>query len=91
MAWIIPGLSVSGWEALVLAVGVISMLNALLWPIIARYAAGLILITLGLLGLVLNGLFLMLAAEIVPGFDVSSLWVAIVGSLGMTAVSAILG
>ena len=54
----------------VLAVAVISIVNGLFWPIIIRFASTLLVWTAGLLGLVLNGLLLVLAAEIVPGFDV---------------------
>ena len=91
MVWILPGIAVDGWWALILSVGVTSVLNGLLWPLVARYAAPLILWTAGILGLVANGLILLLAAEIVPGFSVDTLGTAILASLGMTAVSAIVG
>ena len=91
MAWILPGLSVQGWKATVGAVVVLAAVNAVVWPLVARYLAGLILWTVGLLGLIANGLILTLAAEIVPGFDVSGLWTAVAASLGMTAVTAIAG
>ncbi len=90
-AWLLPGFEVAGWRALALAVGVLAALNGLVWPVIARYASGLILFTLGLAALVLNGTFLLAAAEVVPGFEVSSLWVATVASICMTAVTAVLG
>ena len=63
MAWILPGLSVEGWTATVVGVGVIAVLNGLLWPLVARFAARLIMWTLGLLGLVANGLILLLTDE----------------------------
>ncbi|MCP3993405.1 MAG: phage holin family protein, partial [Actinomycetia bacterium] len=36
VAWILPGLSVDGAGAVMLTVGVITVLNGLFWPIVAR-------------------------------------------------------
>ncbi len=91
MTWILPGLSVRDWEAGVLAVGAIAVLNGLLWPIVARFGAPLIVWTAGLLGLVANGLILLLAAELIDGFDLDNLGTAVIASLGMTAVAAAAG
>ena len=91
MTWILDGLTLDGWRAVVLAVVALAAVNAMIWPLVARYLAGAILWTAGLLGLVANGLILMAASEIVPGFNVSDLGTAVVASLGMTAVTAIAG
>jgi uncharacterized membrane protein YvlD (DUF360 family) len=91
MGWILPGLSVNGWVAIIASVVILAAANAVVWPLVARYLAGAILWTAGLLGLVANGLLLMLTAEIVDGFFVSGLAVATIASLGMTAISAVAG
>ncbi len=91
MTWILQGLTLDGWRAAVGAVVILAAVNAVVWPLVARYLAGAILWTAGLLGLVANGLILMLASEIVPVFDVSDLGTAVVASLGMTAMTAIAG
>ncbi|MDH4280431.1 MAG: phage holin family protein [Acidimicrobiia bacterium] len=91
MARILPDFDLQGWRATALAVVTIAVLNAVLWPVLARFAAPLILWTVGLLGLVANGAILLLAAEIVPGFDVDGLGTAILASIGMTAVGAAMG
>ena len=86
-----PGVTVESWESGVLAVGVIAALNGLVWPLVVRFATRLIVWTLGLLGLVANGLILLLAAELVDGFEVDGLGNAIVASIAMTAISAVTG
>jgi len=91
MVAILPGLSVQGWSAIAIMVGVIAVLNGVVWPLIVRLVAPLIVWTLGLVGLVANGFILIVAAELVDGFDVDGLGTAIVTSLGMTAVSAMAG
>lgn len=91
MGWILPGLSVNGWAAAIVAVAMLAVVNAVVWPLVARYLAGAILWTVGLLGLVANGLLLMLTAEIVDDFSVSSLGTATLASLGMTAITAVAG
>lgn len=91
MTLILPGLSVDGWIAAVVAVAIIAVLNAVIWPLVARYLAGPIMWTAGLLGLVANGLILLATAEIVDGFDVSGLGSAMVASLGTTAAVAVVG
>ena len=91
VTWVLPGLTVEGWKAAIGAVVVLAAVNAVIWPLVARYLAGAILWTAGLLGLVANGLILMLASDIVPGFVVSDLGTAVAASLAMTAMTAIAG
>ena len=91
MAWVLPGVSIDGWGAAALAVGVIGVANGLLWPLVVRFATPLIVWTLGLLGLIANGLILLLAAEIVDGFDIDNIGSAVLASLGTTAVAAVTG
>lgn len=90
VSWVLPGLSVDGWPAAVGAVAIIAILNAVAWPLVARYLAGLIMWTAGLLGLVANGLILLAAGEIVNGFRVSGLGAAMVASLATTAAVAVM-
>ena len=83
VTWILPGMTVEGWKTAIGAVVVLAAVNAVIWPLVARYLAGAILWTAGLLGLVANGLILMLASDIVSGFVVSDLGTAVAASLGM--------
>ena len=91
IAWILPGIRVDTWWAALLAVAVASLANGLFWPIVIRFASTLLVWTAGLLGLVLNGLFLLFAAAVVPGFEVDGFWSAVLAVFGMTAIGAIAG
>ena len=83
-------MTVEGWKAAVGAVVVLAAINSVIWPLVARYLGGAILWTAGMLGLVANGLILLLASDVVPGFAVSDLVTAVWASLGMTAITAML-
>ena len=58
VTWILPGMTVEGWKAAAGAVVGLAAINSVAWPLVARYLAGAILWTAGLLGLVANGLIL---------------------------------
>ncbi len=63
---ILPGLTVDGpWAAVGTAI-VIGALNALVWPVLARFTLRLSVLTLGLFGLLLNGLMVALAMLAMP-------------------------
>ena len=63
---ILPGLTVDGpWAAVGTAI-LIGALNALVWPVLARFTVRLSVLTLGLFGLLLNGLMVALAMLAMP-------------------------
>jgi putative membrane protein len=91
MAWLLDGLKIDGLATAVVAVIIISLLNALLWPILSRVFLPFAVFTAGLFFLLLNGVILWLAGRIVDGFTVENVWpTAILASLGITAVNVIL-
>ncbi|WP_414468788.1 phage holin family protein [Methanobacterium sp. ACI-7] len=63
--------SVDSIETAFLVVGIIGILNALLWPILTRYTLPFLITTFGAGILVLNALVLWLTGEIVDGFTLS--------------------
>jgi len=94
--WLIPGASVGGLgsgTALVFVL-VVGLLNALLWPILARFTLPFLVFTFGLGSLLLNALILWLATLFVPQVSFDSVWsmigTAIVVSVVNTAGSALL-
>jgi uncharacterized membrane protein YvlD (DUF360 family) len=91
MAWLLDGLQIDGVGAAIVAVAVIGLLNALLWPILSRIILPFAVFTGGLLFLVLNGVILWLASELIDGFTVDRIfWTAIWASIGITAINVIL-
>ncbi len=67
LAAIVPGIGVPRFGTALLATATIAILNALLWPLLIRVALPLTILTFGLASLVVNGIIITLALEIVEG------------------------
>ena len=82
---LVPGFSVSGPMAALIAAVVIGFVNATLGLFLKIITFPLTLLTLGLFWLIINAVVIMLASAIVPGFHVqtfgAAFWGAIVLSL----------
>lgn len=95
-ALIVPGIRVSGtaWLAYALMAVVLGLVNALVRPVLKVLTCPLILLTLGLFTLVINGFTFWLAARIANGlgigFYVDGFWSAFWGALIVSIVSVIL-
>ena len=76
------------WPAL-LAAAVAGAVNALAWPAVIRFVLPFTVLTLGLGVLALNGLVLLLAAEVLPGVEVDGLLAGVVLALVLTALTTI--
>jgi putative membrane protein len=90
-AYLVPGVTFSSGGALLLAALVLGLVNALVRPVLLILTLPITILTLGLFYLVVNGLAFGLAAALVPGFSVASLWSAILGALVVSVVSWIIG
>lgn len=80
-AGITPGIYINGlwagfWAALILGI-----VNILIKPVFTILTLPLTILTLGLFIFVINGLMLLITAALVPGFTVSGLFAAIIGSI----------
>jgi putative membrane protein len=89
-AYIMPGVHVDDaltalWVALVL-----SVLNAVVKPVLIFLTLPVTLVTLGLFLLVINALMILLAGNIIPGFQVNGFWPAFFFSMVLTFVNAVL-
>jgi putative membrane protein len=80
-ATIVPGVQFKGWGALLAAALVLGIVNAVIGPVILILTLPLTVLTLGLFILVVNGISLYLVAWLVPGFSLSGLGAAILGSI----------
>ncbi len=96
-AWFVPGIVIEGrgWVAYAVMAIVLSLVNALVRPVLRLLSCPLILLTLGLFTLVINGVTLWLASVISvdwlgAGYHVNSLWAALVGALIVSIVSTVL-
>jgi uncharacterized membrane protein YvlD (DUF360 family) len=70
------------------AAAMVGLLNALVWPTLARLTLPLTVLTLGLAALVLNGLLVTVAIDLLPGAEVSSLLDGIVITIAVAALTA---
>jgi uncharacterized membrane protein YvlD (DUF360 family) len=90
MTWLMDSVEIRSLGVALAATAVIGLLNALLWPLLSYILVPFAVLTLGLAALLLNGLMVWLAAEIVEGFTVTGFWPAFWLSLGMAAINIIL-
>jgi uncharacterized membrane protein YvlD (DUF360 family) len=86
---ILSGVDVKGVAGAIGAALIIGALNALIWPLLIRFALPLTVLTLGLGVLVLNGAIVLVAAAISAGLTVSGIGAAIACALGLTLVSTV--
>jgi putative membrane protein len=92
---LVPGLSYDGDPVTLLLVALIfGLVNALIRPLLAILSCPLIVLTLGLFVLVINGLMLALTAWLSQqfglGFTVENFWAALLGAIVISIVSALL-
>ena len=88
-AALIPGVDISNWAAALAAAALLGLLNALVWPFLVRVALPITVLTIGLGALVLNCVIVVLAATILPGFTVASIWSALGLCLTLTLVNMV--
>ncbi|PYJ70591.1 MAG: hypothetical protein DME76_04925 [Verrucomicrobia bacterium] len=86
----IHGIRYDTVAALIGASLLLGILNAFVRPFLLILSAPLILLTLGLFILILNGLLLLVVPSIVGGFHVDSFWSAFWGAIVISIVSWIL-
>jgi len=96
-AWLVPGITVdgNGWVVYAVMAVVLGLVNAIVRPLLKFLTCPLILLTLGLFVLVINGITLLLASSIAVnwfnvGFYVDGFWSAFLGGLIVSIVTVIL-
>jgi putative membrane protein len=92
---IVPGVSLSGGALPLLGVALVfGLVNALIRPVARILTFPLIILTLGIFALVINGLMLWLTSSLSSalglGFHVSGFWAAFWGALVVSLVSTML-
>jgi len=90
VAHIVPGITVSGPTAALIAALVIGLINATLGLLLKILTFPLTILTLGLFWFVINALMLELAAGFVRGFQVRGFVPALIGAVMLSLVSSVL-
>jgi len=87
---IVPGIEAQTFAAGVGAVLVLTLLNAVIRPILYLISLPLIVLSLGLFLVIINALLLQLTAYFVKGFAVSGFWASVGGALVISIVTSVL-
>jgi putative membrane protein len=87
VAKILPGIRVDGIGAALIAAFVIGLASATVGVILKILLLPFIIVTLGIVYFLINGLMLKLASEFVSGFRVDGCMTAVIGSILLTIVN----
>jgi putative membrane protein len=90
VAYLLPGVSLSGVMAALLLALVLAILNVFVKPLLIFLTLPFTIITLGLFLVVINALIIMLADKLVPGFSVGGFWWALLFSVILSLVVSVL-
>jgi putative membrane protein len=90
-AYIIPGVRVDGFLTAVVVAVILTLVNAIIKPIVTLLTLPINILTLGLFTLVINALMIMLVASVVPGFFVASFSWAVLFGIVLSLVNGLLG
>ncbi|WP_303311295.1 phage holin family protein [Hymenobacter sp. BT730] len=90
LARFLPGTHLAGFSDAILLVLVLAVLNAVLKPILKILGFPITILTLGLFLLVINAVIVLLADWILPGFKVDGFLSALLFSVVLSLVTAVI-
>lgn len=90
IAHFLPGVSVVNFINAVFVAIVLGILRITVKPILIILTLPVTILTLGLFLLVINAIIIMLASEILDGFEVSGFWIALLFSLILSLLQSLL-
>ena len=90
LSYVLPGVNVNSMGSALLVALVLSLLNFLVKPILVILTLPITILTLGLFLLVINALIILLAENLIPGFQVAGFWWAVIFSLLLSFLQDIL-
>ena len=86
IAWIIPGITISGFISAMIVVVIMSIVNLLIRPLVQFISLPLNFLTLGLFSLVVNALLFLLIAKFSPGFTIDGFWSGFWGAIILSLI-----
>jgi len=89
-AYLVPGVTIAGWSALLVVSIVWGILSILLKPVLILLTLPINILTLGLFTFVINAMLIMLMSNLVRGFSVASFGTALVAAIVLVLVSLVL-
>jgi putative membrane protein len=87
VAYLLPGIAVSGFLTALIAALVLGLVNAVIRPVLILLTLPVTLLTLGLFIFVINGLLFWFVGSFIEGFVVAGLWWGIAGAIAYSVVS----
>ncbi len=87
---LIPGVAVLGFGSAVVAAIVLSLVNAVLKPILVFLTLPITILTLGLFMIVINACLVLLVSTWVPGFHVDGFWAALLFSIVVSIINTLI-
>lgn len=90
LAKILPGVAVEGYGSAIIVAIVIALLRLLVKPILVLLTLPITVVTFGLFLLIINAIIILMADYFVGGFEVASIWWALLFSLLLSLFQSIL-
>ena len=90
VAYLVPGVTIVGWEALLVVAVVWGVLSILLKPILILLTLPINILTLGLFTFVINALLITLMSRLVAGFRVEGFGTALLAAVVLALVNLVL-
>ncbi|CAN5401288.1 phage holin family protein [soil metagenome] len=89
-AYLLRGVTVRNFVHAILVAVVLSVINAIIKPILIILTIPITILTLGLFILVINALIIMLVDYLLSGFKVKNFWWALAFSIVLSIINAVL-
>jgi putative membrane protein len=87
VAYVMPGVTVSGFFSALWVALFLGIVNVLLRPLLILITLPINVLTLGLFTFVINGLLILLVSSVIKGFQVGGFWVAVLFSVLLSIVN----
>lgn len=88
-AYLVPGIIVDGIYIAIITAVILGLLNVLVRPILVVLTLPITIVTLGLFIFVINGSIFWFVSTFIDGFEISSFWTALLGSLLVSVISTV--
>lgn len=89
-AYLLPGVTVENAFAALVTALVLGIINAILKPLLIILTLPINILSLGLFTFVINAILILLTSYLVPGFEVTNFWWALLFSMILTLVNGVL-
>jgi len=89
-SYLLPGVHVDGFVTALILSLVLGLINAVLKPLLIILTLPITILTLGIFIFIINALLILLADHFITGFAVDSFWWALLFSLVLSALNAVL-